>query len=85
MARTSPSVVCLTNSRSSQSNRFRTVFDWENLSTNLDANVGQRPSQVHPSTYPTRTIDQSFPITRLKVTKKTSLSPLDELWEMIDL
>ena len=75
-ARTLPSIVCLKNFRSSQSNKLRTVSDWEDLSTSLDEYVGQIPTnQVHPSTHPVRTVVQSIPLARPKMTQQTGQAP----------
>ena len=45
--------------RSPQSNKLQTASGWEDLSTNLDEYVGQRPNQMHPSTHLILSIVQS--------------------------
>ena len=74
-ARTLPSVVCLTNFRPPQSNRLQTISERKNLSTNLEEYVGQRPNEVHPSPHPIRTIIQSLPLARPKMTQQTLRAP----------
>ena len=75
MARTLPSVVCLTNSRSFQSNRPRIVFEWENLPINLDEYVDQRPNQILPSTHPILSRVQLTPLAHSKMTQQTRQVP----------
>ena len=75
MARILPSVVCLTNFRSFQSNRPRTVFEWENLSINLDEYVDQRPNRMLPSTHPILSIVQLTPLAHSKIKQQTRRAP----------
>ena len=51
------------------------VSEWEDLSTNLDKNVGQRPNQMHLLPHPIRTIVQSIPLARPKMTQQTPRAP----------
>ena len=74
-ARTLPSVVYLTNFQLPQSNRLQTVSGGEDLSTNLDEYVDQRPNQVSPPTHPIRTKVQSTHLTRPKMTQQTRRAP----------
>ena len=50
---------------------LQTASEWEDLSDNLDEYVDQRPNQVSPPTHPIRTIVQSTPVARPKMTKQT--------------
>ena len=72
---TLPSVVYLTNFRPPQSNKLQTVSEWESLSTNIDEYLGRKPNQVHPSPNPIRSIVQSIPLARPKMTQQTQRAP----------
>ena len=74
-ARPLPSVVCLTIFRSPQPNRIETFSGREDLSTNSDKNVGQRPNQMLLSTHLILRIVQSTPLVRSKMTQQTRQAP----------
>ena len=46
-------------------------FRMENLSTNLEEYVGQRPNRMHLSTHPMLSVVESIPLARPKMTQKT--------------
>ena len=70
-AKNLPSVAYLTNFLLPQSNKLLFVSEWDDLSTNLDEYVDQRPNQTYPLTHLILIIVQSTLLVSLQMTQQT--------------